>query len=143
MTHLLDTDHITFLQQQDGPEWATIVAHIGRVGQRNVGLPVVSFHEQVIGIHAELNKARKAATLVRWYRRMAELFDLYAQSNLLPFDDAAAVELEAIRTETKKAVGDFDLRIAAIARSRGLTLVSRNRSDFGRVSGLAVEDWTK
>jgi tRNA(fMet)-specific endonuclease VapC len=143
MTHVLDTDHITFLQQQDGPEWATIVTHIGRVGQQNVGLSVISFHEQVMGIHAELNKARKAAALVRWYRRMAELFDLYAKSNLLPFDDSAAVELEAIRTATKKSVGDFDLRIAAIALSRNLTVVTRNLSDFARVPNLQTEDWTK
>lgn len=143
MTHLLDTDHITFLQQQDGREWAVIVGHITTVGQRNVWLSVLSFHEQVIGIHSELNKARKPSDLPRWYRRMNELFDLYSKSNLLSFDDDAAATLEVLRKVPKLRLDPMDLRIAAIALSRNLTLVTRNLSDFARVPNLKVEDWTK
>ena len=51
---ILSDEKIAVLQQQDGPEWASVVAHINRVGQRNVGLPVISFHEQVIGIHCNM-----------------------------------------------------------------------------------------
>jgi tRNA(fMet)-specific endonuclease VapC len=36
----------------------------------------------------------------------------------------------------------MDLKIAAIVLSKGDTLLSRNLSEFGRISGLKVEDWT-
>ena len=39
-------------------------------------------------------------------------------------------------------VGTMDLRLAAIALSQNLTVLTRNLRDFGRVPGLKVEDRT-
>ena len=39
-------------------------------------------------------------------------------------------------------IGSNDLFIAAHARSLGLTLVTNNTAEFGRVKGLALENWT-
>jgi predicted nucleic acid-binding protein len=40
-------------------------------------------------------------------------------------------------------IGANDLFIAAHARSLGLTLVTTNTREFGRVQGLAIENWTE
>lgn len=61
----------------------------------------------------------------------------------LPFDDAAARHYATIRDDLETnglTIGPNDLMIAAIARDRGLILVSNNR-EFHRVTGLTVEDW--
>ena len=62
----------------------------------------------------------------------------------IPFDDAAAIaaaELRALLAATGQPIGPYDLLIAAIARTHGLTLVTNNRSEFERVPGLTLADW--
>jgi tRNA(fMet)-specific endonuclease VapC len=39
-------------------------------------------------------------------------------------------------------VGTLDLKIAAMALTNGLTVLTRNRRDFGRVPGMVIEDWS-
>jgi tRNA(fMet)-specific endonuclease VapC len=58
-----------------------------------------------------------------------------------PFADAAADIFKELRARRVR-IGTMDLRIAAIALSRDLTMLSRNVSDFRKVPGLKVEDWT-
>lgn len=143
MTHLLDTDHLTNLQRKDGREWATIVRHVRVVGELEVGVSVVSFHEQVIGLHAKLNAAKSGEELIRWYRKLGDLLDSFASMNLVPFDPPAAAILDVIRKAPKVRTKPMDLRIAAIALAHDLTLVTRNTRDFELVPRLKLEDWTK
>ena len=64
----------------------------------------------------------------------------------LPFDDLTATEYAAIRaalTALGTPIGANDYFIAAIAKSRGLILVTHNTREFNRVTGLVVEDWVQ
>ena len=64
---------------------------------------------------------------------------------MLEFPDAAALHYAEIRADLKKRgalIGANDLLIAAHARSLGLTLVTNNTAEFGRVKGLKIENWT-
>ena len=63
---------------------------------------------------------------------------------VLPFDAAAARRYGEVRSELEQRgtpVGDADLRIAAIALARGLTVVTGNERHFRRVPDLSVENW--
>ncbi len=41
-----------------------------------------------------------------------------------------------------EVIGLFDMQIAAIALAHDLTVVTNNVSEFRRVDGLRVEDWS-
>jgi tRNA(fMet)-specific endonuclease VapC len=62
----------------------------------------------------------------------------------LPFDDNSARKCAEIRRDlerTGRVMGPHDLQIAAIALQHGLILVTHNTQEFGRISGLRLEDW--
>lgn len=76
-------------------------------------------------------------------RRLHALEMLFAPFGSLPFDDAAARRYAVIRHQLElqgRVIGPNDLKIAAIAHTHGLTLVSAD-PEFSRVQGLSVEDW--
>jgi tRNA(fMet)-specific endonuclease VapC len=63
---------------------------------------------------------------------------------LLLFEAADAEPAGSLRTELKaigRPIGPYDLLIAAQAKMRGITLVTRNLREFGRIEGLTVENW--
>ena len=63
---------------------------------------------------------------------------------VLPFDAAAARRYGEVRAELERRgtpLDEADLRIAAIALARNLTVVTGNVRHFQRVPGLPVENW--
>jgi predicted nucleic acid-binding protein len=64
---------------------------------------------------------------------------------ILPFDSPAAVAFAKIATERRQAgrpISQADAQIAAIARSRGATLATRNVSDFEGCGIEVLNPWT-
>lgn len=141
MKYLLDTDHISFLQKRRGLEYAALSARMAQHSPADFAFSIVSFHEQVLGGHALLNRARTTAHLLRGYAFLLEIFQSYLSTPVLPFDAAAAAVFDGLQAQRIR-VATMDLRIAAIALSQGLILLTRNVRDFGRVPGVVTEDWT-
>ena len=142
MTHMLDTDTVSILQWPQSPENPPLVANINLCGPANVGASIVSFHEQVLGAHNQINSARDHAGMIRGYEILERTLTAFARLAVLPFDAAAAAEFDSLKG-AKIRVGTMDLRIAAVALANKLVLVTRNARDFAQVPGLALEDWTK
>jgi tRNA(fMet)-specific endonuclease VapC len=139
--YVLDTDQISIVERKQQPEYATIQLHAGQHSPADVVACIVSFHEQVLGAHTYIARARTRAELVRGYKLLAEVFDTFT-GPLLPFDGRAAAVLDGLAVN-KIRIKVMDLRIAAIVLSVGATLVTRNARDFSQVPGLLIEDWTK
>lgn len=141
MKYLLDTDHISFLQRRSGSEFTRLVSRIGQHSSADFALSIISFHEQVLGAHTFINRARTDADTIRGYALLLEVLQGFTTAPVLPFD-TGAVAVFANRRSQGVRVSTMDLRIAAIAISRNLVLLTRNIGDFSKVKGLVMEDWT-
>lgn len=58
-------------------------------------------------------------------------------------DVRTAGEIRAMLSRQGTPIGPYDVLIAGQAKARGLTLVTNNLSEFRRVPGLELEDWTR
>jgi len=141
MKYLLDTDHISFVHRRAGQEYLNLAARMNQLPRTEFGYSIVSFHEQFLGAHAILNRARLTADVVRGYERMSRLLADYCAVTVVEFDAAAGAVFDGLQAQ-KVRIATMDLRIASIALSRQLTLLTRNSRDFQQVPGLTIEDWT-
>ena len=87
-----------------------------------------------------VGKRRNAleAAMTRW-------LDLGFRERVLPFDSAAAQAYAAVaaeRRQTGRTIGEADCQIAAICRSRGAVLVTRNVRDFEGVGVEVIDPWS-
>ena len=75
---------------------------------------------------------------------IAVIEGLTARLELKSFNAQAAMHFGQLRAELAKSgnlIGPYDMMIAGHARALGLILVTNNRREFDRVSGLRVENW--
>ena len=77
-------------------------------------------------------------------KRIAQLAILKNQVSWVDFDEKSAEATAQIRVELErigKPIGSYDVQIAGMAMVNDLILVTHNTGEFGRVSGLKLEDW--
>ncbi len=139
---VLDTDLVSILQQQTQPEYDALRARLSTQPPGEIFISIVSFHEQMQGWLAYLNKAKSLAQVGVAYSELRLLLVYYISANVILFDAAAQARFADLKRQRIR-VGTLDLRIASIASAMGGTLLSRNLRDFRRVPGLIVEDWTQ
>lgn len=131
MTLVLDTDICSYLLKRRHPKL------IERVAQTEVGelaVSSVTSFELRFGVRRLREAGRWAGVIEAFLRNL----------QVLPFDEHAAAAAADIRAELEAVgtpIGAYDLLIAGHVRALGWTLVTNNRREFRRVSGLVLEDW--
>ena len=98
---------------------------------------------------SEALRRAPAGSVARWMaaRPVESLFTMEEEfaGRILPFDRAAArafAEIAAVRRRSGWPLGGFAAQIAAIARSRGATVATRNIDDFVGCGIAVVSPWT-
>lgn len=77
-------------------------------------------------------------------KRIAQLAILKNQVSWVDFDEKSAEATAQVRVDLErigKPIGSHDVQIAGMAIANDLILVTHNTGEFGRVSGLKLEDW--
>lgn len=142
MSFLLDTDHISLLEHRGGANYAAFALRLNLHAAEGICVSVISFEEQVLGARDRVLTAKKPEELLRGYEIMANIIDHYKLFPVLHFDAAALSAFNSLRRQ-KIRISTTDLRIASIALSKDMTVVTRNVSDFGRMTNLKIENWTQ
>ncbi|MCY3754715.1 MAG: type II toxin-antitoxin system VapC family toxin [Alphaproteobacteria bacterium] len=117
-----------------------VAAWIAERDARELFLTAISEAELLYGIAimpAGRRRNMLEAAMTRW-------LDLGFAGRILPFDSAAArayAEIASGRRRAGRPIGEADCRIAAISRSRGAILVTRNVRDFEETGIHIVDPW--
>ena len=128
---MLDTNIVAFAKN-NRPE--VVLERMRRFDPGDLCVSAITLAELEYGVFNSSNPERNQLALTLFL----------ANIDVIPFDDAAAVEYGRIRADLRRKgtpIGANDLLIAAHAKSLGMTLVTNNTREFSRVEGLAIEDW--
>lgn len=128
--YVLDTNTVIDLFKGRGRVAERVLA----TPPREIGLAAVVLYELETG-------ALKSERRQKNRRQIEELAKL---ATLLPFGAAEARAAAGIRAGLEaqgRAIGPYDILIAATALARGEVLVTHNTEELGRVEGLRLEDW--
>lgn len=107
---------------------------IDKVGFENCCVSEITIAELKYGIEKSTHKDRNRKTLEAFQSR----FDIIP---IFPALDIYAKEKARLKTKGK-ILDEFDLLIGSTAIFNEITLVTKNTSDFDRLEGIIIEDWT-
>ena len=128
---MLDTDTCSYIMKRSND---AVLKRLSSVPVSDVCISVITKSELLFGVEISPRRQQDEAAL-RSFLHYVEVLD---------FPDGASLYYAHIRADLKKMgtmIGANDLFIAAHARSLGLTLVTNNTREFGRVSRLVIENW--
>lgn len=141
--YVIDTDTIGNALHRS-TEYPHLVRKISEANQRELWISVVTAEELVAWGYNAVRNARNQTypRIVNAYKLLHDRLQDLKELQILPFDEPAFRQFEAIPAEVKRAISTNDSRIAATALSRGFRVVTHNTQHFRLVPGLVVEDWT-
>jgi tRNA(fMet)-specific endonuclease VapC len=132
LRYMLDTDICSYIMKRSNDR---LLKRLQKVPVSDVCISVITKSELLFGVEVSPRRQQDEAAL--------NAFLSYVE--ILDFPDKASPHYAQIRASLKTQgtmIGANDLFIAAHARSLGLTLVTNNTREFGRVPKLAIENWT-
>ncbi len=133
MRYLLDTNICIYLIKKRPSE---VLERFRQHSPQDVSISTITLFELKYGIEKNQYRQRSEDALAKFLLPL----------DLINPDRSSAIEAATIRAQLEKEgmpIGPYDLLIAGLARSLGMTLVTSNTKEFERVVGLHVENWVE
>lgn len=131
--YMIDTDISSYIMKRFS---RPVLEKLQAVPVSDLCISAVTKSELMFGVEISPRRQKDQASLDE-YLQYVEVLD---------YPGEAAIDYAQIRADLKSRgtmIGTNDLLIAAHARYLGLTLVTNNTREFGRVPKLKIENWTK
>jgi tRNA(fMet)-specific endonuclease VapC len=131
MKYLLDTNICIYLIRQRP---ASVIREMAQQQVGDVGLSSITVAELQYGVAKSAQVERNRSALEQFLAPLV----------IVEFDAAAATVYGTIRALLERRgtpIGSLDTLIAAHAVSLGVTLVTNNEREFGRVPRLKLTNW--
>ncbi|MGN0740440.1 MAG: type II toxin-antitoxin system VapC family toxin [Treponema sp.] len=132
--YLLDTNICIFLIKNKFPK---LMNKILSFDSSELFLSSVSIAELEYGVSKSQNREKNRQALLDFCTDFNNIIDFTAE------DTEAYGLIRAYLEKEGKAIGPYDMQIAAQAMTRNLVVVTNNYDEFVRVPWIKVEDWTK
>jgi len=131
MRFLLDTDTCIYALKQN----PVVLKNLLSQSREDVAVSVITEAELRTGA-AKSTSAAKTLRLVENFLRPLAVVEFTSN------DAASYAQVRAKLERAGTPIGPLDTLIAAQAVGRELVLVSNNESEFSRVAGLRIENWS-
>jgi len=131
--YMLDTDISSYIMKRSHD---AVLRRLQKIPVGDVCISVITKSELLYGVEVSPRRTQDQAALDAYLRHV----------EVLEYPVEAALHDARIRAGLKTSgtmIGANDLFIAAHARCLGLTLVTNNTREFGRVPNLNIENWTE
>jgi tRNA(fMet)-specific endonuclease VapC len=132
MTYILDTNIVTKILKGKLSIKKKLLNLI--IEGNEILINVITYYEIKRGL-LDSNAVKKLVI----FNQLCREFGLIFLDDRLIFDEAA--EIWAMLKKRGKLINDADILIASIAKAKNCILVS-NDTDFNRIQGLKVENWS-
>ena len=129
--YMLDTDTCSYIMKRSNE---AVLKRLKKAAVSEVCISVITKSELLYGVELSPRRQQDEAALAAFLGYV----------EVLDFPDQASAHYAAIRADLKTQgtmIGANDLFIAAHDCCLGLTLVTNNTREFGRVRNLSVENW--
>lgn len=133
MKYLLDTNIIAYIINERPPE---VISKFQSLSKDEISVSSIVVAELWYGVAKSHKKEQNKFALENFL----------APLTIIDFDVIAAKFYAVIRADLESKgmiIGSNDILIASHALSLGLTLVTNNTKEFGRVNGLKLENWVE